>query len=320
MSPQVAFAAALPTQPDEPWMHDPSSRAVVSRVGDWEVRVLPRRSQQFPRPNRRNDPHVQLWHPRLRLSVITPNRLTANRFEVQLAGKRTWRMARTAALHPFVALLAGVDLPRMREIAMLAEWFGRSQARHGRRHPQTARTRAAQQRPGSKRRAGSLAASTLLAAESSSACESSPPDDEPLGNCLVASLRHLIAYLAVADSIAMQRLVAGTPFANPSANLCERIISILSMTLHSPPTRRQLNRLLAQRLRVAAASFDKMSLSTLADFWMREAANLTGRNLAALLWVVAQRSDPCHRKLEAKITRRIDLDARWALLDASDWP
>jgi len=153
-----------------------------------------------------------------------------------------------------------------------------------------------------------------------SACESSPPDVAPLGNCLVASLRHLITYLAVVDSVAVQRLVAGTPFATPSASLCERIIAILSMTVHSPRARQHLNRLLAQRLRVAAASFDKMSLSTLADCWTREAANLNGTNLAALLWVVAQRSDPCHRKLEAKIARHIDLDARWALLDADDWP
>jgi hypothetical protein len=60
--------------------HDPCERELVHAIDEWEVRIFDEsRFQYFVE---RGLWHLQLWHPRSNVSVLTPSRLTANAYEV----------------------------------------------------------------------------------------------------------------------------------------------------------------------------------------------------------------------------------------------
>lgn len=106
------------------WLHDPKERRFVLRVRDWEIRALRRSAEDYGRIRRRGGMHVQLWHRPSRTSVLTPSSLTNNRFEVCRDGGSPVEV-RPPKLHDLVEMIASVELPPMREIALMVEWFAR---------------------------------------------------------------------------------------------------------------------------------------------------------------------------------------------------
>lgn len=73
----VDLDASNATIPPPP--HDPRERGLALKVSDWEVRVFGGRKFQYF--VRRGLWHVQLWHPRARISVLTPSHLTRGFYE-----------------------------------------------------------------------------------------------------------------------------------------------------------------------------------------------------------------------------------------------
>jgi hypothetical protein len=75
--------SALEAAPADGWPpppHDPRERELIATVCDWEIRLFAER--QFQYLVRNGFWHVQLWHPEARVSVLTPSRLTRDRYEV----------------------------------------------------------------------------------------------------------------------------------------------------------------------------------------------------------------------------------------------
>ncbi len=69
--------------------HDPRERTCVGHIDQWEVRII---RQSEPRHHyfaKRSLLHIQLWHPHLHISILTPSRLTANYYEMfPIQGKK----------------------------------------------------------------------------------------------------------------------------------------------------------------------------------------------------------------------------------------
>ena len=89
-------------------------------VGAWEVRQFAQGDARLIYFRPRGFHHLQLWHPVERISILTPSRLTAGRFEMWPEGGErlsavSWRDVRTQ--------LAGVDLPGATEIFAIESWF-----------------------------------------------------------------------------------------------------------------------------------------------------------------------------------------------------
>lgn len=109
-------AAALPSAPLPP-PHDPTERELALVLGAWEVRIFTGRKLDYFVP--RGLWHLQLWHPRAHVSVLTPSRLTSGRYEVfPVAG---WK-ARAKTLHEvdaFVARSGGASLPEHADVARI---------------------------------------------------------------------------------------------------------------------------------------------------------------------------------------------------------
>jgi hypothetical protein len=87
--------------------HDPREREIALEVSGWEVRVFGARKFQYFVT--RGYWHLQLWHPRARISVLTPSRLTRGFYEAYPIAN--WK---GQALHydQLVSLLAGIhDTP-----------------------------------------------------------------------------------------------------------------------------------------------------------------------------------------------------------------
>jgi hypothetical protein len=90
--------------------HDPSERVLITRVDGWEVRDFAREDLRRAYLAASGFAHLQLWHPRARVSVLTPSRLTHDRFEAfPIAG---WKRATRdyAELAAFIEGAHGVRL------------------------------------------------------------------------------------------------------------------------------------------------------------------------------------------------------------------
>ncbi|MBN9160529.1 MAG: hypothetical protein J0I07_06180 [Myxococcales bacterium] len=87
-----------PSRPPVP--HDPCDREAVILLGGWEVRVSTGSAFEFFVP--RGLWHVQLWHPIAQISILTPSRLTAGKFEA--FPSRGWK-ARCATYQELSAVL-----------------------------------------------------------------------------------------------------------------------------------------------------------------------------------------------------------------------
>jgi len=62
--------------------HDPRERSWVGRIDQWEVRIFSPHDTQHSNLTQKGFVHLQLWHPRWKVSVLTPSRLTGNFYEL----------------------------------------------------------------------------------------------------------------------------------------------------------------------------------------------------------------------------------------------
>ncbi|NVB78872.1 MAG: hypothetical protein HOV81_10790 [Kofleriaceae bacterium] len=108
-------------------MHAPSERVVAARLGTWEVRRHAETGARHGYFATRGLLHLQLWHPAARVSILTPSRLTNDRFEVWRDGVRfavrAW--SEVAEILSDLALPDGerVALPGGAEVAALHAWM-----------------------------------------------------------------------------------------------------------------------------------------------------------------------------------------------------
>jgi hypothetical protein len=100
-------------------LHAPADRELLARVGSWEVRRHAAEDERFAYLVSRAMLHVQLWHPARRISVLTPSRLTAGRFEI---ARGTHRVS-VATWPGVVTLLPDHGLPGSAELAALTMWL-----------------------------------------------------------------------------------------------------------------------------------------------------------------------------------------------------
>ncbi len=77
---RAGLRSLAPPGAAHPPPHDPAEREVAHAVDGWEVRVFTGSKFAYFAP--RGLWHVQLWHPRACVSVLTPSRLTAEAYEI----------------------------------------------------------------------------------------------------------------------------------------------------------------------------------------------------------------------------------------------
>ncbi len=103
--------------PPPPPPHDPTERHLVMMCGEWEVRVFGANEMHYFRT--RGLWHLQLWHPRAQVSVLSASRLTLGLYECfPFAG---WKgRARTDRnIAAMVKAEHGIDMPSAIEMARL---------------------------------------------------------------------------------------------------------------------------------------------------------------------------------------------------------
>jgi hypothetical protein len=102
-----------------PPLHAPCDREVVAHVGPWEVRRHAAGDIRFAYLASRSLLHLQLWQPARRISVLTPSRLTGDRFEIAACWRRAW----VSTWHGVLAQLPDLQLPSGAELAALTTWL-----------------------------------------------------------------------------------------------------------------------------------------------------------------------------------------------------
>src|SRR5262245_44318024 len=115
--------------------HDPRERVVVAVVDGWEIRAFPPDDSKVAYFVTRGFLHVQLWHPQARVSVLTPSRLTAGRFEAFPCGGWKAPVEATAHLRSLVERTHGVAMPAAARLAAIIEWYVRAEERRAARPP-----------------------------------------------------------------------------------------------------------------------------------------------------------------------------------------
>jgi hypothetical protein len=103
-----------------PSPHEPGERTLVAWVGLWEVRQFPDGDARLAHVRARGFHHLQLWSPAARISILTPSRLTAGRFEVWREGGERWS---ADTWRQVTEQLSGIALPSALEISALESWF-----------------------------------------------------------------------------------------------------------------------------------------------------------------------------------------------------
>ena len=106
-----------------PRPHDPRDRIAVAGVDAWEVRVFPPGSRHHRYFAGREMLHLQLWDARRGISVLTPSRITAGRYEVFPVHDWKLAVADFQELRELVAKELGIRLPGTRRQRALEEWF-----------------------------------------------------------------------------------------------------------------------------------------------------------------------------------------------------
>jgi hypothetical protein len=108
--------------------HDPTERVLLGHIDDWEVRDFavddPRHRYLLPR----GFGHLQLWHPSAHLSILTPSRLTLDRYEAFPVAGWKRRAHDWAALAALLRAETDVQPPSPLSLRALARWFERRSA------------------------------------------------------------------------------------------------------------------------------------------------------------------------------------------------
>jgi hypothetical protein len=103
--------------------HDPEERTLLTRCDGWEVRVFGETDFRHAYFARKSMLHLQLWHPERRVSVLTPSRLTADRWELYSEQTHKLRLRKRAMLVRVLAEQHGLRLPNPSTLAGLEFWF-----------------------------------------------------------------------------------------------------------------------------------------------------------------------------------------------------
>jgi hypothetical protein len=112
----MATETALITSPLEgtenrfPAPHDPSERALLHAQYGWQIRTYPWNSPQHLVYKTKGMLNLQLWYPKVRLSVLTPSRLTDGQYEIRM-GDEVVRVRRSLEVAELLHDWAGVRLP-----------------------------------------------------------------------------------------------------------------------------------------------------------------------------------------------------------------
>ena len=103
--------------------HAPHERKLLTLADGWEVRVFAEDDFRHAYFARKRMLHLQLFHRTARVSVLTPSRLTAGRWE--LCSECTWRQRFAARAELAAALHGRLDLrlPNPVTLAGLEFWF-----------------------------------------------------------------------------------------------------------------------------------------------------------------------------------------------------
>lgn len=103
--------------------HDPRERVFLLALGEWEVRAFAEDDPKHLYMAPRRFLHLQLWHPGKGVSVLTPSRLTAARFEAFPI--RGWKHQEVVyeALEEIVREEHRLSLPGPIAVRALLRWF-----------------------------------------------------------------------------------------------------------------------------------------------------------------------------------------------------
>jgi hypothetical protein len=103
--------------------HDPRERIWLAELDGWQVRAFRLDGVKHRYFAPRGMLHLQLWHPVVHVSVLTPSRLTAQRYEAHpIAG---WKFAYDGlrAIRNLVRSVHSVPMPSEAAIRGLERWF-----------------------------------------------------------------------------------------------------------------------------------------------------------------------------------------------------
>lgn len=104
-------------RPPPPPPHDPSERVLVMTIGEWEVRVFDADKIHYFRT--RGLWHLQLWHPRAGVSVLSASLLTLGLYECFPFAGWKGRANTDRRIAAMVKAEHGIDLPSAMEMARL---------------------------------------------------------------------------------------------------------------------------------------------------------------------------------------------------------
>lgn len=106
-----------------PSPHDPRERVEIASLDGWQVRSFRAGGvkQRYFAP--RGMLHLQLWHPAAGISLLTPSRITGQRYEVYPI--RGWKFAHheLRAIAGAIRSEHGVQLPSRAAIVALERWY-----------------------------------------------------------------------------------------------------------------------------------------------------------------------------------------------------
>jgi hypothetical protein len=120
--------AGLSPEPPVEWPpspHDPCERTLVGESHGWQVRVFPQGEPKHAYFAARGFLHVQLWEPTRGVSLLTPSRLTEDRFEVFPVRSWKCRPPDYDAVREVVLEAHGVGVPPWPVVRALERWFVR---------------------------------------------------------------------------------------------------------------------------------------------------------------------------------------------------
>ena len=103
--------------------HDPIERIVLDRLGECDLRAFALHDPRCAYLLRRDMGHLQLWHARSGVSVLTPSRLTCQRWELDAPGSPRQR-CRLATLDELAEILSIAHLPEVPEAGALRAAHG----------------------------------------------------------------------------------------------------------------------------------------------------------------------------------------------------
>lgn len=103
--------------------HDPRERIEIALVEGWEVRAFREHGVKHRYFAPRGMLHLQLWHPPSGVSLLTPSRLTAERYEAYPIAGWKFAHAELRAVRGAIRGLHGVELPSSAAIRALERWY-----------------------------------------------------------------------------------------------------------------------------------------------------------------------------------------------------